>query len=75
MKQHVACYFTYCEDIGFKTNIGGPKHWQITPKVIDVYPIPNRERCPVCILYSCFCKLPVNHMCPALYLPPTNKEF
>ena len=45
-------YFTCKEDIGLKTNKGGLKHHKITPKVVDVFLIANRERCPVQILYS-----------------------
>ena len=65
-------YFTYHEDIGLKTNKGGLKHRKIVPKVVDVNPIANREHCPVRILYSYFCKLPVNRTCPALYLRPVK---
>ena len=65
-------YFTYREDIGLKTNKGGLKHRKITPKVVDVYQTNNRERCPVRVLYSYFCKVPVNRKCSALYLRPVK---
>ena len=56
-----------------KTNKGDLKHHKISPKVVDVYQTFNPERCPVCILYSYFCKLPVNRKTPALYLHPDKK--
>ena len=66
-------YFTYCEDIELKTNKGGLKHRKIVPKVVNVYPIRNKERCPVRILYKYFCKLSIGRTCPALYLRPYTK--
>ena len=66
-------YFIYREEIGLKTNKGGLKHRKVSPKVVSVYPIANRERCPVRILYKYFCKLPVNRTCSALYLRPYTK--
>ena len=73
-------FFRYKEDIGLKTNKGGLKHRKVSPKIVDVYPSPNHERCPVRILYTYFCKLPINHTCPAFYLRPVvnftpNKWF
>ena len=63
-------YFVYTEDIGLKTNKGGLKHRKVKPKVVEVFPIANRERCPVRILYRYFCRIPVNRKCSALYLRP-----
>ena len=66
-------YFTYREDIGLKMNKGGLKHHKVAPKVVNVYPINDPLRCPVHILYTYYCKLPVNRTCPALYLCPRTK--
>ena len=63
-------FFVYREDMGLKTNKGGLKHRKVDPKVVNVYPINNSSCCPVRILYTYFCKLPVNRTCPALYLRP-----
>ena len=66
-------YFTYKEDIGLKTNKGGLKHRKISPKVVNVYQSNNPDRCPVHLLYSYWCKLPVNRKCTAMYLRPVKK--
>ena len=63
-------YFTYREDVGLKTNKGGLKHRKVSPKVVDMYPSPNKECCPVRILYIYFCRLPLNRTCSAFYLRP-----
>ena len=66
-------YFRYVEDFGLKTNKGGLKHRKIEPKVVNVYPLSNIERCPVRILQKYLIMLPRNHNCKKLYLQPRKK--
>ena len=40
-------YFAYREDLGLKSNKGGLKHRKVSPKVVNVYPIPDSSCCPV----------------------------
>ena len=66
-------YFCYVEDFGLKTNIRGLKHCKVEPKVVDVYPLSNIERCPVHILHKYMMMLPRNRNCQKLYLQPKKK--
>ena len=60
----------YEEDIGLKTNKGGLRHRKIEPKIVDVYPIPNSQRCPVKVIEKYMSLLPPQRSCPAFYLQP-----
>ena len=66
-------YITYTEDYGLKTNKGGLKHRKIDPKVVDIYPVPNKERCPVAIFSKYLSLLPRYRTCKSLYLQPKRK--
>ena len=66
-------YFKFVEDVGLKTNKGGLKHRKFEPKMVDVYPISNIERCPVRLLQKYLHMLPKNCNCKRLYLQPKKK--
>ena len=40
-------FIRYTEDLGLKTNKGGIRQKRIEPKIVDLYPIENVDRCPV----------------------------
>ena len=61
-------FLRYAEDIGLKTNKGGLKHRKVEPKVVDVYPIENQERCPVRIILKYLSLIPKNRKSQAFYL-------
>ena len=63
-------YITYMEDLGLKTNKGGLKHRKIDAKSVDIYPVPNKERCPVGIMMKYLSFLPRYRTCKSLYLQP-----
>ena len=67
-------FFRFTEDSGLKTNKGGLKQKKVEPKVVDVFPTKNMERCPVRILMKYLSLLPKNRVCKALYLRP-RKAF
>ena len=66
-------YIRYTEDIGLKTNKGGIKHRKIDPKIVDIYPISNQERCPVGVITKYLSLLPKDRKCKAMYLQPKKK--
>ena len=66
-------YIQYKEDLGLKTNKGGLKHTKVSPKIVNIYPIANREWCPVAIFFKYDCKIPFIRKCAALYLRPLAK--
>ena len=63
-------FLRYEENIGLKTNKGGLHHCKIDPKVVDVYPIPNSNRCPIKIFEEYLSLMPPNRSCNAFYLQP-----
>ena len=63
-------YLRYTEDLGLKTNKGGLKHRKIDAKQVDVYPIPNSYRCPLCIIGMYLSLLPQDRSSHAFYLQP-----
>ena len=66
-------FIRYTEDIGLKTNKGGIKHKPIKPKVVDLFPISNIERCPVRIIMKYLSLLPHDRICKSFYLQPKKK--
>ena len=66
-------FIRYQEDMGFKTNKGGLKHRRVEPKVVDLFPISNSERCPVRIILKYLSLLPSNRLCESFYLQPKRK--
>ena len=67
-------FLRYTEEAGFETNKGGLKHRKIEPKVVDVYPIQDQNRCPVRIFLLYLSKLPFDRNCDSLYLQP-KKDY
>lgn len=63
----------YSEEIGSKTNKGGLKHRKVEPKVVDVYAIEDKLRCPLTIISTYLDRLPVQRTCKAFYLQPRKK--
>ena len=63
-------YVKYTEDTGLKTNKGGLKHRKVDVKIVDIYPSPNSDRCPVAILRKYLSLLPPHRVTKALYLQP-----
>ena len=63
----------YKEDVGMKTNKGGLKHRQVDPKVVDLYPVENSDRCPVQIIMKYLSLLPPNRKTKSFYLQPKRK--
>ena len=63
-------YLRYHEDIGHKTNKGGIKSRKIEAKIVDIYGIPNSERCPLAIIGKYLSLLPTPRTCQAFYLQP-----
>ena len=49
------------------------KHRKVEPKVVDVYPIENIERCPLRIIIKYLSMLPSDQKCQAFYLQPHRK--
>ena len=66
-------FIRYTEEIGLKTNEGGIKHRNISPKEVDLYPIDDEEKCPVCTIIKYLLKLPSNIKCQSFYLQPRKK--
>ena len=66
-------YFHYTEDRGLKTNKGGLKNRKTEPKIVDVYPLDDIDRCPVRILHKYLCMIPHVRNCKHLYLQPRKK--
>ena len=66
-------YVRFTEDGGMKTNKGGLKHRKFEPKVVDIYPAQNSDRCPIGILSKYLSLLPCNRKCKSLYLQPKKK--
>ena len=66
-------YIRYTEDLGLKTNKGGLKHRKIDPKIVHMYSIPNKDRCPVTIISKYLSLLPNERKCTAFYLQPLQK--
>ena len=66
-------FLRYSEEAGFKTNKGGLKHRKVEPKVVDVYPIEDINKCPVRLFLKYLSKLPTDRKCSALYLQPRRK--
>ena len=56
-----------------KTNKGGIKHRKIEPKEVDVYPISNAQRCPLCIILKYLSMIPKNVTCQSFCLQPRKK--
>ena len=63
-------YLEYREDVGLKTNKGGLKHTKVLPKVVNIYPDPNPDRCLVRLMQKYTSLLPTERKCQALYLRP-----
>ena len=63
-------FLRYEENIVLNTNKGGLHHHKIEPKVVDVYPIPHSNRCPVNIIEKYLSLLPPHRSCYAFYLKP-----
>ena len=61
-------FIRYSEDIGLKTNKGRLKHHKVDTKSVDIYPIDNIERCPVCIIMKYLSLLPKKRKNKAFYL-------
>ena len=61
-------FVRYTKDFGLKTNKGGLKHRKLDPKVVDVYPSSNQDRCPVAILLKYLSLLLKSRKCKAFYL-------
>ena len=68
-----ATFIRYTEDIGLKTNKGGIKHRRVDPKIVDIHPISNGDRCPVAIITKYLSMLPKDCKCKSLYLQPKKK--
>ena len=66
-------FIRYSEDLGLKTNKGGLKHRKVDPKVVDIFPIPNASRCPMCLIITYLSMLPKERKCKAFYLQPHKK--
>ena len=66
-------FLRYVEDIGLKTNKGGIKQRKLEPKEVDVFPIENKERCPIEIIKFYLSLLPPNRNCSSFYLQPRKK--
>ena len=66
-------FIRYREEIGLKTNKGGLKHRKVDPKIVDMYPIQNSDRCPVRLIINYLCKLPKQRKCQSFYLQPIKK--
>ena len=56
-----------------KTNKGALKHRQVDPKVVDLYPLENSDRCPIKVIMTYLALLPQNHKTHAFYLQPKKK--
>ena len=63
-------FVRFTEDMGLKTNKGGLKHRKVDVKIVDMYPSPNPDRCPIAILSKYLSLLPSNRVTKALYLQP-----
>ena len=63
-------YVEYREDIGLKTNKGGLKHTKVTPKIVNIYPGPDPNRCLVSLLQKYTALLPKERRSDAFYLRP-----
>ena len=66
-------FIRYREDLGLKTNKGGLKHRKIYPKVVDIYPIQDKCRCPVHNILIYIFLLPANRKNTVFYLQPHHK--
>ena len=66
-------FLHYKEDVGLKTNEGGLKHHKVAPKEVDLYPVPNSDKCPLKIIQFDLSKLPENRKCKSFFLQP--KKF
>ena len=67
-------YIKYVEDLGHKTNKGGLKNRNLTPKQVDIYPIEGSDRCPVMIIMRYLSLLPTARKCTSFYLQ-TKKRY
>ena len=66
-------FLRYSEDFGLKTDKGGIKHRKLEPKEVDMYPISNPDRCPLCIILRYLAMLPKDATCESFYLQPRKK--
>ena len=66
-------FLRYVEDIGMKTNKGGIKQRKLEPKEVDIFPMENKDRCPIEIIKFYLSVLPPNRNCSAFYLQPRKK--
>ena len=66
-------FIRYTKDIGLKTNKGGIKHKRVEPKVVDLFPISNIDKCPVHIILKYLSLLPSDRKCKSFYLQPKCK--
>ena len=66
-------FIRYTEDLGCKMNKGGLKHRKVDAKVVHIYPIDKKDRCPVSIITKYLSLLPKNWVSNAFYLQPIKK--
>ena len=59
--------------MGLKTNKGGIRQKRIEPKIVDLYPIENVDRCPVRIIIRYLSLLPTDKRSQAFYLQCKKK--